>query len=63
MMGFDCSEGEIRVNGDCSALLQMYYLTYSMRDTSSNQIGPCGLLIDGLCVGFEEKDEAWGVEG
>lgn len=58
MMGFDCSEGEIRVNGDCSALLQMYYLPHSMRDTSSNQGEPRGLLIDGLCVGFEE--ERWG---
>ena len=51
-MGFDSSEGEIRVNGDCSALPQMYYPPYSMEDTSSNQIGPYGLLIDGLCVGF-----------
>jgi len=55
MMGFDCSGGEIRVNGDCSAVLQMYYLPYSMRDTSSNRREPCGLLIDGLCVRFKEK--------
>lgn len=53
---------EISVNGDCSALLQMYYLPYSMNDTSSNQREPCGLLIDGLCVGFEggEEKKRWG---
>lgn len=53
---------EISVNGDCSALLQMYYLPY---DTSSNQREPCGPLIDGLCVGFEGGKKRWGrrVEG
>lgn len=49
-----------RVNGDFSALLQMYYLPFSMRDTSSNQREPCSPLIDGLCVGFKEK--RWGME-
>lgn len=65
MMGFDYSERESSVNGDCSALLQMYYLPYSMNDTSSNQRDPCGLLIDGLCVGFEGEKKRWGrrVEG
>lgn len=51
---------EISVNGDCSALLQMYYLPYSMNDTSSNQREPCGLLIDGLYVGFEGGKKRWG---
>lgn len=55
MMGFNCSEGEISVHGDYSVLLQMYRLLYSMKDSSSNQREPCGLLIDGLCVGLEEK--------
>lgn len=46
----------------------MYYLPHSEGDTSSNRREPCGPLMDGLCVGFEEKkDEAWtvwvGVEG
>lgn len=44
----------------------MYYLPYSMNDTSSNQREPCGLLIDELCVGFEgekkKKDEAEGLK-
>lgn len=64
MMGFNCSEGEIIVHGDYSVLLHMYHLLYSMKDSSSNQIEPCGLLIDGLCVGFEKKkkDETEGLK-
>lgn len=52
--------GGIGVRGDCSALLHMYYLLYSMKDTSSNQREPCGLLIDRLCV--KKKDEAEGLK-
>lgn len=56
MMGFNCSGGEISVHGDYSVLLQMYRLLYSMKDSSSNQREPCGLLIDRLCVRLEEKE-------
>lgn len=38
--------GENGANGNCSFLLKIYYLVYSMENTPSNQIEALGLLID-----------------
>lgn len=58
---------EISVNCDCSALLQMYYLPYSMNDTSSNQRELCSPLIDGFVWGLKGekklRQKGWGLRG
>lgn len=52
---------EIRGNTDSPAALWTHYLLYTMENTSSNQRGAVGLLIDGLCVcGEAERGEGRG---
>lgn len=52
MMGFDCDERSAVI---LIVLLhsETNYLLYTMENTSSNQRGAVGLLIDGLCAGGE----------
>lgn len=52
---------EIRGNTDSPAILWTHYLLYTMENTSSNQRGAVGLLIDVLCLrGEAERGEGRG---
>ncbi len=46
---------EIRGNTDSPAALWTHYLLYTMENTSSNQRGAVGLLMDGLCTRREAE--------
>lgn len=55
-------EKETGVNADCSALLQMHHLPYSVRDSLSNHKDPSSLLLDELSMGFKEMMRSKAVE-